>query len=241
MKLKTLKSIFLLAFGVIFLTACMNVEADLKLDSKALASGEYKATIEKSIAAMMGITDEESFKTLLTTQEGSDLSSEEISVVDSGSSYVMTAKVSDYPLADDDDMSATVMPDGRIKFVFSQEGNTDESTIGIGNISLKIEFPGDISELSPEFQKVDSRNALLVLPMSTPVSGAYVISESGETTEGDSGSEEAASSDSDGGSSSMLIILFSVLVLLIGGGIVLKRKNSTKSDLGSNEDVGEPS
>jgi|688.fasta_scaffold45743_5 hypothetical protein len=236
MKVKTLKSTFFLAFGVTVLTACMNVEADLKLDSKALASGEYKVTIEKSIAAMMGITDEESFKTFLTTQEGSDLSSEEISVVDSGSSYVMTAKVSDYPLADDD-MSATVMPDGRIKFVFSQEGNTDESTIEVGGISLKIEFPGDISELSPEFQKVDSRNALLALPMSTPVSGAYVISETGETAESDSGAEEATSSGSDGNSNSMLIILLSVLVLLVGGGIVLKKKNSGKSDSGSSGDV----
>ena len=229
MKLKTLKRTFLLALGVSVLTACLNVEADLKLDSKALASGEYKITMEKSVAALIGATDAESFKTQFMAQDGFDLSSEEIAVVESGDSYIMTVKATDYPLVEKD-MSATVMPDGRIKFIFSQEGSTDESTMVAGNVSLKLEFPGDIAELSPEFQKVDSRNVVLDIPFSQTVVGAYVISEGGETAESDSSAEEATSSGSDGGSSSMLIIVIAALILLIGGGLVLKRKNSTGKD-----------
>jgi len=236
MKLKALKNTLFLVFGVTVLTACLNVEADLKLDSKALASGEYRITMDKSIAAMMGATDAESFKTQFMAQEGFDLSSEEIAVVESGNSFIMTVKATDYPLVEKD-MSATVMPDGRIKFVFSQEGSTDESTMVAGNVSLKLEFPGDIAEMSPEFQKVDSRNVALDIPLSQTVVGAYVISEGGENTESDSSAEEATSSGSDGGSNSMPIILLSVLVLLIGVGIVLKRKNSGKSDSGSSGDV----
>lgn len=236
MKFKKLKSTFSLALGVTFLTACLNVEADLKLDSKALASGEYKMTMEKSVAALIGATDAESFKTQFMAQDGFDLSSEEISVAESGDSYIMTVRATDYPLVEKD-MSATVMPDGRIKFVFSQERSTDESTMVAGNLSLKLEFPGDIAEMSPEFQKVDSRNVVLDIPFSQTVVSAYVISDGGKTSESASRTEEASSSGSDGGSNSMPIILLVVLVLLIWGGIGLKRKNSGKSDSGSSGDV----
>ena len=204
MKLKALKNTIFFVFGVTVLTACLNVEADLKLDSKALASGEYKITMEKSIAAMMGATDAESFKKVFIAQEDFDLASEEISVVESGDSYIMTVKATDYPLVDKD-MSATLMPDGSIKFLFSQEGSTDESTMVAGNISLKLEFPGDITELSPEFQKVDNRNVLLDVPLSQVVAGAYVISESGDSPESDSSAEEATSSASDGPKLTLLV------------------------------------
>lgn len=235
MKLKALKNTIFFVFGVTVLTACLNVEADLKLDSKALASGEYKITMEKSIAAMMGATDAESFKKVFIAQEDFDLASEEISVVESGDSYIMTVKATDYPLVDKD-MSATLMPDGSIKFLFSQEGSTDESTMVAGSISLKLEFPGDITELSPEFQKVDNRNVLLDVPLSQVVAGAYVISESGDSPESDSSAEEATSSASDGSNSKLIIGLVAV-GLLVGVGLVLKRKKSTKSDFGSSEDV----
>ena len=235
MKLKALKNTIFFVFGVTVLTACLNVEADLKLDSKALASGEYKITMEKSIAAMMGATDAESFKKVFIAQEDFDLASEEISVVESGDSYIMTVKATDYPLVDKD-MSATLMPDGSIKFLFSQEGSTDESTMVAGNISLKLEFPGDITELSPEFQKVDNRNVLLDVPLSQVVAGAYVISESGDSPESDSSAEEATSSASDGSNSKLIIGLVAV-GLLVGVGLVLKRKKSTKSDFVSSEDV----
>ena len=235
MKLKALKNTIFFVFGVTVLTACLNVEADLKLDSKALASGEYKITMEKSIAAMMGATDAESFKKVFIAQEDFDLASEEISVVESGDSYIMTVKATDYPLVDKD-MSATLMPDGSIKFLFSQEGSTDESTMVAGTISLKLEFPGDITELSPEFQKVDNRNVLLDVPLSQVVAGAYVISESGDSPESDSSAEEATSSASDGSNSKLIIGLMAV-VLLVGVGLVLKRKKSTKSGFGSSEDV----
>ena len=235
MKLKALKNTIFFVFGVTVLTACLNVEADLKLDSKALASGEYKITMEKSIAAMMGATDAESFKKVFIAQEDFDLASEEISVVESGDSYIMTVKATDYPLVDKD-MSATLMPDGSIKFLFSQEGSTDESTMVAGSISLKLEFPGDITELSPEFQKVDNRNVLLDVPLSQVVAGAYVISESGDSPESDSSAEEATSSASDGSNSKLIIGLVAV-GLLVGVGLVLKRKKSTKSDFVSSEDV----
>ena len=235
MKLKALKNTLFFVFGVTILTACLNVEADLKLDSKALASGEYKITMEKSIAAMMGATDAESFKKVFIAQEDFDLASEEISVVESGDSYIMTVKATDYPLVDKD-MSATLMPDGSIKFLFSQEGSTDESTMVAGNISLKLEFPGDITELSPEFQKVDNRNVLLDVPLSQVVAGAYIISESGDSPESDSSAEEATSSASDGSNSKLIIGLVAV-GLLVGVGLVLKRKKSAKSDFGSSEDV----
>jgi len=163
------------------------------------------------------------------------LSSEEISVVESGDSYIMTVKATDYPLVDKD-MSATLMPDGSIKFLFSQEGSTDESTMVAGNISLKLEFPGDITELSPEFQKVDNRNVLLDVPLSQVVVGAYVISESGDSPESDSSAEEATSSANDGSNSKLIIGLVAV-GLLVGAGLVLKRKKSAKSDFGSSEDV----
>lgn len=201
-----------------------------------MASGEYKITMEKSFAALIGATDAESFKTQFMAQDGFDLSSEEISVVDSGNSYIMTVKATDYPLVEKD-MSATVMPDGRIKFVFSQEGSTDESTMVAGNVSLKLEFPGDIAEMSSDFQKVDSRNVVLDIPLSQTVVGAYVISEGGGNTESDSSAEEASSFGSDSGSNFMPIILVLILVLLIGVGIVFKRKNSEKLNSGSSGDV----
>jgi hypothetical protein len=232
MKLKRLSQIFVSLFGLVALSGCMDVEANLKLDSKALATGQYKITMDKSVAVMMGATDVDSFKTQFMSQEGFDLSSEEIAVVESGDSYVMTVNATDYPLVEKD-MSATVMADGRIKFVFSQEGSTDESTMVAGNISLKLEFPGDISELSPEFQKVDSRSVVLDIPFSQTVVDAYVISESGETAEGDSRTEEATSSGSSSGSNSIPITVLAVSVLLVGFGLVLKRKNSAKSDSGS--------
>ena len=40
----------------------MDVEAILKIDSKALATDRFKITMDKSVAVMMGSTDVDSFE-----------------------------------------------------------------------------------------------------------------------------------------------------------------------------------
>lgn len=223
--------------GMVLLSGCLKVEANLVLNSEALATGEYVISMNKETALLIGATDKETFKTAFLGTEGFDFPRDSIDVSDSGDSYVMTIKADDYAL-DDPDLNATVMNDGRIKLVFRQEGSETDSGGFAPELAVVMKFPGEIVEMSPEFTKVDSKTVSLKLSTDVVVPNAYVISESGESPSNsapvDSANEVGASEETisaQSASGSKLPIGLGVLVIVLLLAVVVQKKRKSSSGI----------
>ena len=167
---------------ILVLSGCLNVSADISLNAKAEATGSYTVDIPKQVAAMMGITSAESLEgTLLESKDLNLPRGNSVDVKETDTSYVMTVKLMNAPLTEDE-MKAEVLPDGRIKFTFGNEGSTDtggmDLGVTMGSISVKVVFPGDLVEVSPEFTKVNSKTITLKVALDKNVK-VYAISEPG--------------------------------------------------------------
>lgn len=142
---------------VLLLSGCFNVNVKIALDSKALASGTYTIEVTKQIAALVGITSAQGLEdALLESQDTPMPEGSSIDTKETDAGYEMTVTMVDAPMTDSD-MGAEVLPDGRIKFSFKQDGSTDTSGavagLGVGTMKLEITFPGKVVEASPEFEK----------------------------------------------------------------------------------------
>ena len=156
----------------------MNVDAKLSLNSQGLATGEYLVTLDKSVALLGGITSAKQWRDE-TIKSGTPLVKNDVSVTENSTSYIMKIKVKNYRL-NEDDLNAKTLVDGRIRLIFA---NKDESESTIGTVSLTVTFPYEISEMSSDFTKINSRTATLNIPLSKLVLEAYVLTEAPKSVE----------------------------------------------------------
>jgi len=150
---------------IFILSGCLNISADISLNAKAEATGSFTIDVPKQVAAMMGITSADSLEsTLLESENFKFPRGNSVEVNETDASYVMTVKMIN-ALLTEDEMKADVLPDGRIKFTFGNKGSTDtggmDLGIKMGSISVKVVFPGDLVEVSPEFTKVNGKTITL--------------------------------------------------------------------------------
>ncbi|MHB1129664.1 MAG: hypothetical protein ACYC06_06430 [Ilumatobacteraceae bacterium] len=207
----------LLAVGVVvLLSGCFNVDVKIALDSEALASGTFKVEVTKQVAALAGITSAQALKDVMLSNEDSPMpEGSSIDTKETDTSYVMTVNLVNAPLTDND-MRAEVLPDGRIKFSFKQEGSTDPSGsamgLGMGSMKLEITFPGKVIEASPDFSNVGNNSVSLSTTLDKSFD-IYAISEAGGS----------------GSSSPILpIVVVLVVLMLIGVGVMRNRASAAK-------------
>ena len=205
---------------IFVLSGCLNVSADISLNAKAEASGSFTIDVPKQVAAMMGITSAESLESTLLESEDLNLPrGNSVDVKETDTSYVMTVKMINAPLTKDE-MKAEVLPDGRIKFAFGNKGSIDTSGmdlgITMGSISVKVVFPGDLVEVSPEFTKVNGKTITLNVALDENVD-AYAISEAGN--------------DSKSGDKIVIIIVGAIIVASVLAGQVRKRAKNSGDDI----------
>lgn len=209
----------LLAVGIVLLlSGCFNVDVKIALDSKALASGTYKIEVTKQVAALAGITSAQALEDAMSNNQDSPMpEGSSIDTKETDTSYVMTATVVSTPLTDSD-MWAEVLPDGRIKFAFKQDGSTDTSGaaagLGVGTMKLEITFPGKVVEASPEFEK-DGDNSV---SLSTTLDKSLDVYAIGEGGGGGSSSSSPA----------VPIAIAVGLALLIGYSVMRNRASAAK-------------
>ncbi|TRZ72809.1 MAG: hypothetical protein D4R95_04570 [Actinobacteria bacterium] len=88
---------------LLILSGCLNISADISLNAKAEASGSYTVDIPKQVAAMMGITSAGSLESTLLESEDFNLPrGNSVDVKETDTSYVMTVKLMNAPLTEDD-------------------------------------------------------------------------------------------------------------------------------------------
>lgn len=215
-----LAQLTVLAAGIVLLlSGCFNVDVKIALDSKALASGTYKVEVTKQIAALVGITSAQGLEdALLESQDTPMPEGSSIDTKETDAGYEMTVTMVDAPMTDSD-MGAEVLPDGRIKFSFKQDGSTDTSGaaagLGVGTMKLEITFPGKVVEASPEFEK-DGGNSVSLSTTLDKSLDVYAIGEGG----------------GGGSSSSSPIVPIAIavgLALLIGYAVMRNRASAAKA------------
>ena len=205
---------------IFVLTGCLNIGADISLNAKAEATGSFTIDVPKQVAAMMGITSAESLEsTLLESENFKFPRGNSVEVNETDASYVMTVKMINAPLTRDE-MKAEVLPDGRIKFTFGNKGSTEtggmDLGIKMGSISVKVVFPGDLVEVSPEFTKVNGKTITLKVALDENVD-AYAISEPGN--------------NSKSGDKIVIIIVGAIIVASVLAGQVRKRAKNSGDDI----------
>ena len=205
---------------ILVLSGCLNISADISLNAKAEASGSFTIDVPKQVAVMMGIMSAESLEsTLLESEDLKFPRGNSVDVKETDTSYVMTVKMINAPLTEDE-MRAEVLPDGRIKFTFGNKGSIDTSGmdlgITMGSISVKVVFPGDLVEVSPEFTKVNGKTITLKVALDENVE-AYAISEPG--------------SGSNSSDKIVIIIVVAIVAASILAGLVRKRAKNSEGDI----------
>ena len=205
---------------ILVLSGCFNISADISLNAKAKASGNFTIDVPKQVAVMMGITSAESLeRTLLESEDLKFPRGNSVDVKETDTSYVMTVKMINAPLTEDE-MKAEVLPDGRIKFTFGNKGSIDTSGmdlgITMGSISVRVVFPGDLVEVSPEFTKVNGKTITLKVALDENVE-AYAISEPGN--------------GSKSGDKIVIIIVVAIVGASILAGRVRKRAKNSEGDI----------
>lgn len=167
------------------LAACINLDADLTIDSDALASGTYEVEVAKQVAALLGVSEPEDLKDRLLEGEGGILpKGNSVEVTERGEFYVMTVTFTDVPLTEEG-MTAEVLDDGRVRFEFVNEATDDEEIAGFdftGTIEMRVTMPGAIVE-SAGFDVVGDDTVEYSGPVTEAVT-LSVVSESGGGTEG---------------------------------------------------------
>jgi hypothetical protein len=224
------KHVIAVTAGTLLLTGCIDLDADLTLNSKAEATGTYEVTMAKAVASMLGVTSAKDLeKALLENSEINLPAGNSVKVRDAGLTYVMTVTMKDVEL-DDSEFAATVQPDGNIRFVFKNEGSGGESedldlNFTAGSITMRIKFPGRIVDTGPLIVRESDRVAVLEASLSQSVD-TFVVSEPG------SGS---SSGDDRGGSSAVVIGAVSAVAVLIAGAVAVRaqrRKRQPRDDSG---------
>jgi hypothetical protein len=164
------------------LTGCLNVKASVTVDYNGHVAGSYFVQLNKSLAALGGITDLNSFKAAMLKDSGPQPADVKLAWGETNDSYeVRISSVKFSPTTSSDDLSAMFLPDGRLKVTFRNEGSKDwdpdeESPFSMGTIVLSLSWKEFMTpvEWSKDFN-IQPYHMELRIPSQKPVAEAFVI------------------------------------------------------------------
>jgi hypothetical protein len=179
----------ILALGALTLTGCLELEAELDVNSDATISGTINIEVASEAGALMGITSSESLAALVESGEAQDGLS--------AAAYSCTPAVGDTEKYEVDcTFSSTAFTDATEIWSASREGElitfrvfqeaaegsgTDELIPGLelGGIDITATFPGDIESVTGDFAiQEDARTVEVTAPLSRSVD-VTVVAQSG--------------------------------------------------------------
>lgn len=162
---------------------CLNVNSKVIVDYNGNIGGSYFVSVNKSLAALAGITDLNSFKAYMLRESAEETKDLKVTWGETSDSYeiVLDTNKKFLPTKKDDDISTTWLPDGRLKLVFRNEGSEDwvpdeESPFSMGTITLSLSWKEYMTpvEWSKDFYLRHSYLSLTI-PSQKPVAEAFVI------------------------------------------------------------------
>ena len=199
---------------VVGLSGCVSLEADLKLNGNAEASGEMRMSLSKEVASFAGVTDLGVFKSQVQQQGESELPyGASVTYEETDVAYVVVAEFDEAVLADSAGFSAEVVNDTvQFRFVNGDgESSQEFGSAGMGTIDLTVEFPGEI----------------------TSVTGAEQVDDRAIAYSGSAGAigEIVATSKIESASSlaSVAAVAFVVALVLGAGGVILLRRGRSST------------
>lgn len=166
-----------IAVSAFALAGCIDVAAVISVAPDATASGTYEVSLDREIADAAGIGSLDEFEHSIgegsmALPDGSTLSFRE-----ADRAYVMTATFAGVPLQDDD-LSAEVLDDGRVRLTFRNLGGADQGSgagIADGSLSMTVTMPGRI-DVVDGFEQLDDDTVRWSGSLSDSVN-AFVISD----------------------------------------------------------------
>ena len=165
------------------LTGCLNVSSKVMVDYNGYVGGEYFVRVDKSLAALAGITDLNSFKAFMLRESSDQITGLKLTWGETSSSYEVNLSTNRkfLPTKSGDDVSTTWLPDGRLKLIFRNEGSKDwvpdeESPFSMGTIVFSLSWKDYMTpvEWSKDFL-FQHTHLTLRIPSQKPVAEAFVI------------------------------------------------------------------
>lgn len=164
------------AVAVAFLASgCIAIKGELTLDDKARAAGEMSISMSKQVASFLGVSDVDSFESLVTDVIDS-IPDGDVSFSETDVDYVMTVSLKNADL-DGELWSAEVTDDGLLEFSMANEGleqgaedlgDLGLGTEGFGEFDMTINFPGEVREFGGEgAEQVDADTVRWSFPATT--------------------------------------------------------------------------
>ena len=165
------------------LTGCLDVSSKLMIDYNGNVGGTYFVRINKSLAALAGITDLNSFKAYTLKESESQMKALKVTWGETNDSYEVNLSTNNkfLPPASGDDITTTWLPDGRLKLVFRNEGSKDwvpdeESPFSMGTIVLSLSWKDYMTPVEWSKDFLFQHTILtLKIPLQKPVAEAFVI------------------------------------------------------------------
>jgi hypothetical protein len=142
-----IKRILILSFfglSSIFLTGCLEADANIKLGQDARANGKLIYSIDKSFAEFIGITSLNDLKSS-PDQISATTACKGYRLYESASSYITDCTLNNSQLLDED-FSAKIV-DNQIVFRFRSISETDSGDFSFGSNKIRVTFPGNIKAI----------------------------------------------------------------------------------------------
>ena len=154
------------ALAVVSLTACLNIEADVAIDSQAKGTGTFTFALQKQAATFLGMTDLNSFKSGLTEQDmtaqgGDILSSDNCTASEDAENFIYACTFADAEFTEDTGPWTITKEGESIVFHMKNEGSeapeagaSADPMAGLlgggsmGEITVNVTFPGPITAIT---------------------------------------------------------------------------------------------
>ena len=179
----------ILALGALTLTGCLDLEAELDVNSDATISGTINIEVASEAGALMGITSSESLAALVESgeaQDGLSVTADSCTpAVGDTEKYEVDCTFSSTAFTDATEIWSASREGDLITFRVFQEAaegsEMDELIPGLelGGIDITATFPGDIESVTGDFAiQKDSRTVEVIAPLSRSVD-VTVVAQSG--------------------------------------------------------------
>ena len=139
--MRSVRTLAILALPLM-LTGCLRIEGEIKAGADAKVTGVLEYGISKSLSQISGETW--TLEKLQNSDEAKDAKSICANGIWSENSqeFVMTCNFSSSQVSDPDLYVKIV--DNKIEFHYSQNLDSDEESLELGNVTMKVGFPGEI-------------------------------------------------------------------------------------------------
>ena len=139
--MRSVRTLAILALPLM-LTGCLRIEGEIKAGADAKVTGTLEYGISKSLSQISGETW--TLEKLQNSDEAKDAKSICANGIWSENSqeFVMTCNFSSSQVSDPDLYVKIV--DNKIEFHYSQNLDSDEESLELGNVTMKVGFPGEI-------------------------------------------------------------------------------------------------